>query len=180
MPRPCPAPPAPPPLPPQHPNGPPQAFKTSLPSSPAAHRLRVGTMQLNFRGLPALVTGAGKGTYEQVGVREGPRWRVRWPDLKPHRPVLGSVSPSMPVTALPASACLPTTPRPRVTSTTQQAAPGQDTASTWSVQDPPPETVAFSLRLCRRGHPDRVSSLGSVERSCSLGPPLAFPGRPSL
>ncbi|CAK7291907.1 Carbonyl reductase [NADPH] 2 [Vulpes lagopus] len=59
MPHPCPVPPA---LLPQRPhNGPPQVFKTSMPPSPAGRRLRVSTMQLNFSGLQALVTGAGKG-----------------------------------------------------------------------------------------------------------------------
>uniref|UniRef100_A0A452SHU6 Carbonyl reductase 2 n=2 Tax=Ursus americanus TaxID=9643 RepID=A0A452SHU6_URSAM len=58
-PRPCPVPPA---SLPRHPqNGPPQAFKTSMPSSPAGQRHRVSTMQLNFSSLQALVTGAGKG-----------------------------------------------------------------------------------------------------------------------
>ena len=62
-PRPCPVPPA---SLPRHPqNGPPQAFKTSMPSTPAGRRLRVSTMQLNFSGLQALVTGAGKGECEQ-------------------------------------------------------------------------------------------------------------------
>lgn len=62
-PRSCPVPPA---SLPRHPqNGPPQAFKTSMPSSPAGQRHRVSTMQLNFSSLQALVTGAGKGGCEQ-------------------------------------------------------------------------------------------------------------------
>ena len=38
-----------------------QAFKTSTPSSLVRQRLGISTMQLNFGGLRALVTGAGKG-----------------------------------------------------------------------------------------------------------------------
>lgn len=141
MPHPCPVPPASLPRRPQ--NSLPWAFKTSVPSSSPGQRLTV-SHAAEFQW-PAGPGGRGRERWVRAGqlrVWEGPRWRVRW-GPKPHRPVLGSVSPSMHITDHPASnyplTAPPTAPgpKPRLMSTTQQAALGQDIGHSLGSARPP-------------------------------------------